>query len=160
MHIHNIYFVNDPGSGTIPGMSTIALVTLPSGTVSLWSLWAAWTGLLLGMISGAILGLGFHREHFWGGYGSWPRRLCRLGHISFFGLAIINFLFYATVRMEGLESGAVPVAGLGLLTGAVTMPLVCFLSAAWKPARHAFFVPVVSLLTGVVGTIWAMGVNT
>lgn len=114
---------------------------------------SAWAGILLGMVSGAVLGLGFHRENFLGGYGSWARRLCRLGHISFFGLALVNFLFHATVRLEHLTAAATRPAGLLLVAGAVTMPLVCFASAFWRPARHAFAVPVLSLLGGVVLTL-------
>ena len=114
---------------------------------------SAWTGILLGMVSGAALGLGFHRETFLGGYGSWARRLCRLGHISFFGLALVNFLFHATVRLEHLTAAATRPAGLLLVAGAVTMPLVCFASAFWRPARHAFAIPVLSLLGGVVLTL-------
>ncbi len=119
----------------------------------LLNLISAWLGLLFGMVSGAGLGLGFHREDFLGGYGSWARRLCRLGHISFFGLALVNFLFHATVRLENLTGAAIRPAGLLLVAGAVTMPLVCFSSAFWRPARHAFAIPVLSLLGGVVLTL-------
>ena len=46
-----------------------------------FNLWAAWIGIIAGMLSGAALGLFFHEESWLGGYGSWPRRLLRLGHI-------------------------------------------------------------------------------
>lgn len=114
---------------------------------------AAWLGLLLGMVSGAVLGLGFARDQFLGGYASWPRRLCRLGHISFFGLAIVNAMFYFTVRLGSLDGSLLPWAGGALLLGAVSMPAVCFVSAFWKPARQAFAIPVLSLVTGVVLTL-------
>jgi hypothetical protein len=109
----------------------------------------AWAGLLLGMVSGAILGLGFAREAFLGGYGSWTRRLCRLGHIAFFGLAFVNFLFFATVRLGCYGGASARMAGWLFVAGAVSMPLTCFVSAFWRPARHAFAIPVLCLLGGV-----------
>ena len=54
------------------------------------NLWAAWIGILLGMLSGAAQGLFFHRADWLDGYGSWPRRLIRLGQISLFRLAFVN----------------------------------------------------------------------
>ena len=41
------------------------------------NLWAAWIGILLGLASGTLQGLCFHRDNWLGGYGSWPRRLMR-----------------------------------------------------------------------------------
>src|SRR5262249_59491418 len=55
-----------------------------------------WLWITLGMASGAVIGLRFHRSDWLGGYESWPRRLVRLGHISFFGLGILNLLFALT----------------------------------------------------------------
>ena len=34
------------------------------------NLWAAWTGILLGVLSGAAYGLFFHRANWLDGYGS------------------------------------------------------------------------------------------
>ena len=51
---------------------------------------AAWFGILGGILSGSIAGLGFKDEHWLGGYGSWRRRQIRLGHVSFFGIAFLN----------------------------------------------------------------------
>ena len=56
------------------------------------NLWAAWIGIALGLASGTIQGLFFAREDWLGGYGSWPRRMLRLGHISFFGIAFLKAL--------------------------------------------------------------------
>src|SRR5206468_12363049 len=57
------------------------------------NLLAAWSGILLGFISGLVFGLFFHREGWLGGYSSFKRRLYRLGHISFFGLAVSTSCF-------------------------------------------------------------------
>ena len=62
------------------------------------NLWSAWVGILLGMVAGALQGLQFDRPDWLGGYGSWARRLTRLGHISFFGLAFVNLAFVYTVE--------------------------------------------------------------
>ena len=53
---------------------------------------AGWLGMLLGVLSGAIIGLFFHREDWMGGYGSYRRRLTRLGHISFFWAGVGELL--------------------------------------------------------------------
>src|SRR6478752_5122133 len=56
----------------------------------------AWLWIMMGFGSGFWLGLNFHQEHWLGGYASHKRRLYRLGHISFFGLALMNLMFYFT----------------------------------------------------------------
>jgi hypothetical protein len=106
--------------------------------------------MLLGGVSGAIIGLFFHRDDWMGGYDSYRRRLTRLGHISFFGLGFINLFFGLTVIALSLSGGLIPLAGRCLIIGAVTMPLCCFLSAWRRPYRHLFFIPVISVLTGIV----------
>jgi hypothetical protein len=116
------------------------------------NLWIAWTLVLAGMLSGAAVGLGFARDDFAGGYESWTRRLMRLGHISFFGLAGVNFMFWLTVKLAGPFEWAtlIDAASVMLAAGGVLMPAVCYLSARWKPWRHAFPVPVICLIGGVV----------
>ena len=52
-----------------------------------------WLWIMLGFLSGMVIGLLFHDEQWLGGYASCPRRLIRLGHISFVGLGILNILF-------------------------------------------------------------------
>ncbi|MCG3150436.1 MAG: hypothetical protein PCFJNLEI_03922 [Verrucomicrobiae bacterium] len=98
-----------------------------------------WWLILAGFLSGAVLGLFFHRDGFLGGYGSFQRRMLRLGHIACAALGMLNLIV-----------GLSPVASLWLAVGSVTMPAVCFLTAWRKPFRHLFFVPVVSLVVGVI----------
>jgi hypothetical protein len=117
------------------------------------NLTAGWAGIVLGIVSGMLLGLGFHRDGFLGGYGSLQRRLYRLGHISFFGLAIINLLFWLTVRLVPLDAAGLTVASTALLVGALTMPLCCLLTPHWRLARHGFAVPVLSVLYGSGATL-------
>jgi hypothetical protein len=114
-----------------------------------YNLLAAWIGILLGFIAGAIPGLFFYRDDWLGGYASWPRRLIRLAHISFFGLGFINLGYALTVRsIDDLHAS--PVESVALIIGAVTMPVVCYLAAWRKPFRHLFPIPVTSLFIGVI----------
>ena len=109
-----------------------------------------WLAMLLGVASGAVIGLFFHREEWAGGYGSYRRRMLRLGHISFFGIGILNFLFAMTLSMVALPAANVGVASIGFVVAVIAMPLCCFLSAWKKSMRHLFPVPVIAVLTGIV----------
>ena len=117
---------------------------------------SGWIGMLLGVISGAVIGLFFHREDWMGGYGSYRRRLTRLGHISFFGLALVNFCFAFTHHVVRLSPPWACVAMWAFLIGAVSMPTCCFLSAWRKPFRHLFFIPVAGVLIGVSCALFAI----
>jgi len=119
------------------------------------NLLAAWLGILLGFLSGLALGLGFHRENWLGGYGSFTRRLYRLAHISLFGLGTVNLLFYFTAR--ALPAGLlVSLASSAFIAGAITMPVCCLLRAHFPNTRMLFALPVLSLVTGGVLTIAAI----
>jgi len=112
-----------------------------------------WTSMVAGAISGAAIGLFFHRDTWMGGYGSFRRRLVRLGHIAWFGLGILNVLFALSISVLPLRAAYVPVASAGFSIVAVAMPACCFLTA-WRPGfRHLFPIPVLALLTGLVGLI-------
>jgi hypothetical protein len=110
---------------------------------------AGWWLILLAFVTGALIGLGFHREEFLGGYDSFRRRLVRLGHIALAALGGLNVLY----GLSPVPAGSTPIAAAPaplLLAGAIAMPAVCFLSAWRKPFRHLFFVPVVLLIAAVV----------
>lgn len=113
----------------------------------------SWIGLLLGVLSGALIGLFFHRDDFMGGYHSFRRRLARLGHISFFGLGFLNFFFVLTGALLVFDESQARPAALALLTGAAAMPTICFLTAWKKPFRHLFFIPVSAVALGIVLTL-------
>lgn len=112
-----------------------------------------WAGMLAGVLSGAVIGLFFHREDWMGGYGSYRRRLTRLGHISFFGLGFLNLIFAATLGQLSLHGSSLAVASWALVAGAVTMPVCCFLSAWRKQFRHLFPVPVLSITAGILAIL-------
>jgi hypothetical protein len=118
-----------------------------------------WSGMLGGVLSGAALGLFFHRENWMGGYASFRRRLARLGHISFFGLGFLNLLLAFTNQLIPLPGRAASLAAGALIVAAVAMPTCCFL-AAWRPSfRHLFAVPVVGVFTGIVATLVGVVTN-
>jgi hypothetical protein len=112
----------------------------------------AWSWVALGLGSGMVLGLFFHREQWLGGYASLKRRLYRLGHISFFGLGVLNLCFYFTVRELAVTGPAVKIAAWAFVAGAIFMPLCCVLMAHAPRLRPLFAVPVLSLLLGGVLT--------
>lgn len=101
----------------------------------------AWLWIALGLVSGVVLGLFFADDNWLGGYASWRRRMLRLGHISFFGTAglVLAAHFSTELSVEGRTL---------LVAGAVAMPSVCALAAAWRPLRHLFFIPVSTLCLG------------
>lgn len=120
-----------------------------------WNL--GWLLVLTAFVTGALIGLGFHREDFLGGYTSFPRRLLRLGHIALAALGMMNVLF-------SLSPWPVPgtllasAASVCFAVGGITMPAVCFLTAWRSGFRHLFAVPVVSLLLAVAFT-WFGGAS-
>jgi len=118
---------------------------------------AGWIGLLAGALSGLGLGLRFHDAEWLGGYGSFRRRLLRLGHIAFFGLGFVNLLFAFSALAIPIAAPFAKVAAIALLTGALTMPLACFLSAWREPFRHLFAVPVVSVVIGIAAVLAGWG---
>jgi hypothetical protein len=113
------------------------------------NLTAAWLGILAGMATGAVYGLRFQDDGWLGGYASWPRRLLRLGHISLFGIALINLAFALTAARMGWGSGCgrdPRAASLLLAAGAGLMPLSCGLAAWRRGLRPLFALPVGCLM--------------
>ena len=114
-----------------------------------------WVWITVGFAAGALLGPAMSRADWLGGYTSERRRYLRLAHISLVMLGVLNILFAHGVRDHTSASGIVTAASVGLIVGAVTMPMVCGLSA-WRPGFRALFpVPVLSLIAG--GALTAAG---
>lgn len=113
------------------------------------NLHAAWIGILLGFVAGALPGLFFHQADWLGGYASWPRRMVRLAHISFFGLGFINLAFALSAAPLGLSGADLVWPSRLLLLGAASMPAVCYLAAFRQSFRHLFCIPVSSLILAV-----------
>jgi hypothetical protein len=113
----------------------------------------AWSWILLGFLSGAALGLFFHRENWLGGYASFKRRMYRLAHISFFGLGMVNFIFALTLKNFPAAGPLAQTASWLFIVGAITMPLCCVAMAHFPKVHFIFAVPVVSLILGGVLTL-------
>lgn len=108
----------------------------------------AWVWILLGFTSGMILGLFFHKDNWLGGYGSFKRRMYRLGHISFFGLGAVNLLYWLTVQKISEVPALMSPASWAFIIGGITMPLCCLIMAHYPKLRMIFAIPVFSLLVG------------
>jgi hypothetical protein len=109
-----------------------------------------WVAMLSGALSGAVLGLFFDRDGWAGGYGSFRRRMLRLGHISFFGIGFLNLLFGLTLTAVSLPPTHSRIASAGFLVAVIAMPACCFLTAWKKPLRHLFPIPVLAVLAGII----------
>lgn len=113
--------------------------------------------MLAGVLSGALLGLFFHGEDWMGGYPSFRRRLIRLGHISFFGMGLLNILFGLSAEPMHLEGMSLSVAGWSFVVAAITMPVCCFLTAWRKPLRHFFPIPVAASFIAILSIFVGAG---
>lgn len=128
-----------------------------------FNLLVAWLWILLGFLSGMVMGMFFRDEKWLGGYASYKRRMYRLGHISFFGLGAVNLMFYLTVRNFPMSAAMAHPASWALIIGALTMPLCCLVMAHVPKAHLIFAVPVISLIVGgilVLGGIESGGAGT
>ena len=108
----------------------------------------AWLWILLGFVSGMILGIFFRGDNWLGGYASFKRRMYRLGHISFFGLGAVNLLFWLTMQKISVLEPLAGVASWAFIIGGVTMPVCCAIMAHFRKAHMIFSVPVLSLIIG------------
>jgi hypothetical protein len=113
-----------------------------------------WMAMLLGVLSGAAIGLFFHIDAWAGGYASFRRRMLRLAHISFFGLGFINLMYGLTLQAIPLPQSFATTGSYGLIVGVITMPLCCYLTAWKKCFRHMFPVPVLGVATGIIAVLY------
>jgi hypothetical protein len=115
-----------------------------------------WIWILAGLLTGTVIGTRFQREDWLGGYASHPRRLIRLGHVSFLGTGLINILFAVSAPAVALSRPWASVTAGALIAGAVTMPACCALMAWRRTLQPVFAVPVLSLLLGVGLAVFGM----
>lgn len=118
---------------------------------------AAWAGVLTGLLVAVPVGLNFNKEDWLGGYNSWTRRLLRLGHIAFFGVAFLNFAYVATAKWLNIPEEALQSTSILFVVAQITMPLVCLAAAFKQKLRHLFVLPVLSLV-GATGTFLLWGI--
>lgn len=122
--------------------------------VEVFALKCGWVGMLLGVLSGAMIGMFFHKEKWMGGYGSHPRRFMRLGHISFFGIGLLCMFYGFSLEPMKVSGTAAWWGAYGLLVALVGMPSICFLTAWKKFFRHLYFIPVCGATMGIVVIMW------
>ena len=79
--------------------------------------------------------------------------MIRLAHVAFFGIGILNLSFALTARALRMD-GHLGLPSALLLVGAVTMPLVCYLSAFRIGFRQLFAVPALSVTFGIALFAW------
>ena len=116
------------------------------------NLYFAWVWILMGVASGTSIGLFFHEEQWLGGYGSWRRRMVRLGHISFLGTGLLNLAFVFTISYGDIRPAPF-IASWLFVVGGLSMPSVCFLAAWNKGWSRLFVIPVVALLVAVLDVV-------
>jgi hypothetical protein len=121
------------------------------------NMYCGWICIMAGVLSGALIGLFFHDEDWMGGYPSYRRRLIRLGHISFFGMGLLNALFGLSVEPMHLGQMGCLVAGWSFVVAAITMPVCCFLSAWRKSLRHFFPIPVAASFIAILSVLIGAG---
>jgi len=116
------------------------------------NIFAGWVSILCGIVMGMGMGMFFDQEKWLGGYGSWARRMVRLGHVAFFGIGLLNIAYAATVKY--LEWSQPPeICSRLLAVACALMPATCFLAAFDRRWRHGFAAPVICVLAGVVGVL-------
>ena len=114
--------------------------------------WIGWSMILAAFVTGALVGLGFHRDDFLGGYTSFRRRIFRLGHIALAELGILNVVFSLSPWPKPGDELAWA-ASACFVVGGLLMPLVCFMTGWRERWRKWFAVPVASLILAVVLTL-------
>jgi hypothetical protein len=124
-----------------------------------WNRRVAWTSLALGAGTGLTLGLwsfdGPAAVPTWlGDYGDTARRLARLGHIAFFGLALINLALAEALPRLALGAGARR-ASAGLMNfGNIFLPLTLFAAAAHRPLKYLMPFPAVAIFLALAIAAW------
>lgn len=116
----------------------------------LFAITTGWYGMMGGVLSGAVIGLLFHRNNWLGGYASHPRRFVRLGHISFFGIGLLNLFYGLSLSPMNIPAESARIGAFFLLAALLSMPLCCFLTAWKMPFRHLFPIPVLCAATGIL----------
>lgn len=119
----------------------------------------ALTSLALGALSGMLMGL-------WsfggpapvpgglGDYGELSRRLLRLGHIAFFGLAFVNLILARQVPCMPLSVRAKRGA-LGCINfGNIALPTALVAAALWQPLKYLTAPPAFAVTLALCIAAW------
>ena len=119
----------------------------------------ALTSLALGALSGMLMGLWSFggpvpAPDAIGDYGDLPRRLLRLGHIAFFGLAFLNLILARHV--PSLPLGVKAMRGtLGCMNfGNVALPAALIAAAFWEPLKYLTAPPAFAVTLALCIAAW------
>src|SRR5438105_14598015 len=103
----------------------------------------------MAFVTGAAIGLFFHRADFLGGYGAFRRRILRLGHIALAALGMLNVI-YAISPWPVAGPATATGASIGFTDGGIALPAVWFLPAWRAGVRPPFVYPAVALVIAVL----------
>ncbi len=122
----------------------------------------AWASLLLGAVSGLVLGLwsfgGPVDVPTWlGDYGDISRRLARLSHISLFGLGILNLLVARELPHCALQEHAKTIGSISMNFGNVFLPSTLLAAAIYQPMKYGLGVSALSVALALSITAYGVG---
>src|SRR5262245_47644119 len=98
-----------------------ARLVLRGGMGHMLNWYTGWGMLLSAVATGGGVGWFFWREDVMGGYGSWRRRLTRLGHIALAALGFLNMV-YALSPLPAAGTWQGQGASVCLVVGGLAMP--------------------------------------
>lgn len=119
----------------------------------------ALTSLALGALSGMLMGLWsfgglLPAPDAVGDYGDLPRRLLRLGHIAFFGLAFLNLVLARQIPFLPLGLKAKRGA-LGCMNfGNAALPAALIAAAFWEPLKYLTAPPAFAVTLALCIAAW------
>lgn len=110
----------------------------------------AWCSILLGALSGLVLGLwsfgGPVPTPEWiGPYDALPRRFLRLAHVALFALGILHLMVSRQIGEMPVSVAADRLALRAMAFGNVAMPTALIAAALWEPLKYLTPLPALAL---------------
>ncbi|HKJ61271.1 MAG TPA: hypothetical protein VKA94_04670 [Hyphomicrobiales bacterium] len=110
----------------------------------------AWCSILLGAVSGLVLGLWsfggpFPTPEWIGPYDALPRRFLRLAHVALFALGMLHLMVFRQISATPTSRAADRLALRAMAFGNIAMPLALVSAAWWEPLKYVTPLPALSL---------------
>lgn len=126
-----------------------------------WNRRVGWVSACVGIATGLIMGLWsfdgpFAVPEWLGGYDQTARRLARLGHIAFLGLAILNLLLAQTLSRLALGVAGRRTAAWAMNFGNIFLPLALFAAAAYRPLKYLMSAPALAVFLALALTAYGV----
>jgi hypothetical protein len=125
---------------------------LPQGSINTANASAAvaWISIVLGAVSGLIMGLWsfdgpFPTPEWIGAYDDLPRRFLRLAHVAFFALGILHFLVARQIKATPVSPMIDDTALRLMAFGNIAMPVFLIAAAVWEPFKYLTSLPATAL---------------